>query len=188
MAKIESFRIYNVARKKLPPGRLRLIYTRSIPQLKNEWCRDPDAVETCPQCGGAVAMEAPSERLFQQWAANPRHCAVTSRNPLDRIRLLVEELDLAGETEYARAAVDYIAEPLGGHFSMTGPEESDKGSVDGEIADIAVRLGRFTSKLREAMADGRIDSKELTGIRQHARQLISEIKQAMDACGIREGI
>ena len=61
-----------------------------------------------------------STRLVNYWAADPRYCEETRRNPLDRIRELLEALDIAGAGDYARWAIDYMAAPLDGHFQNNG--------------------------------------------------------------------
>ena len=109
--KIESWKIFHAALKKLPPGRLQAIWSRSA-------------------------------RLVNYWAADPRYCEEIKRNPIDRVRPLLEELDLAGAGEYARAAIDYMAEPIGGRFNHSEPVTSDKGNIEGETADLCVAIGK----------------------------------------------
>lgn len=152
---MESWQIYHIAMKKLPPGRLQQIYSRSC-------------------------------RLVTYWAANPRYCNETKRNPLDRIRIMLEELDAAGYGDYARAAVDYISEPLGGEFSCSKTAESDKGNVDGEAADLSVAAGTLIGGIREALEDGKIDTAERISIKQWARDTIKEIDELLDAAGMNE--
>ena len=125
-----------------------------------------------------------SMRLVTMWAANPRTCARTARNPLDRIRMLLDALDTAGYGEYARAAIDYMAEPLGGRFADIRPARSDKGAVDPEIADMAIALGELATQVREAMADGAVDTAESIRIKKAARDLRREVEQLLDAVGI----
>lgn len=127
-----------------------------------------------------------SARLVTYWAANPYYCDETKRNPLDRIRLMLDELDGAGYGEYARAAVDYIAEPLGGEFICKHTAESDKGSVDGEAADLSVAAGTLIGGIRQALEDGRLDAAERISIKQMSRDAIKEIEELLDAAGMNE--
>jgi len=125
-----------------------------------------------------------STRLVTMWAANPRYCARTARNPLDRIRMLLDALDTAGYGEYGRAAIDYMAEPLGGCFADIHPARSDKGAVDPEIADMAIAVGKLAAQVREALADGNVDTEERIRIKKVARDLRREIEQLLDVIGI----
>lgn len=125
-----------------------------------------------------------SVRLVTYWAANPRYCNETKRNPLDRIRIMLEELDAAGYGDYARAAVDYISEPLGGEFSCQQKSKSDKGNIDSEAADLSVAAGTLIGGIREALEDGQLDTAERISIKQMARDAIKEIEQLLDAAGM----
>ena len=129
-----------------------------------------------------------SASLVSQWAANPKYCECTKRNPIDRIRLMLEEMDTAGCGEYARWSIDYMAEPIGGRFEPLNPACSDKKSVDGEVADVAVRFGTLADEIRKAMADGSLDVDEIAVIKEHARELKSEVDQLLDAVGIIGGV
>lgn len=126
-----------------------------------------------------------STRLVDMWAANPAHCEVTARNPLDRLRLLIDELDNAGCEDYARAAIDYLAGPIGGQFAPFAEEKSDKGDVIDELADLFAAGGNFTALLREALKDGHIDPAERIVVKEAARRIIKEVNQTLDAAGLR---
>ncbi len=128
-----------------------------------------------------------STRLVDMWAANPAHCEVTARNPLDRIRLLLDELDTAGSEDYARAAIDYMAEPLRGQFARFTIEQSDREDVDGELVDLFSAGGDFSDKVRVALEDGRLNTKERIMIKEAARKVIKELNQTLDAAGM-EGV
>jgi hypothetical protein len=118
-----------------------------------------------------------STRLLDMWAANPAHCEVTARNPLDRVRLRIDELDNAGCEDYARAAIDFLAEPLGGQFAPFGTERTDRGSVDGELVDFYEVSGKFVINLRQALADGHLSSAERILIKDTARNIIKELRR-----------
>lgn len=150
---MESWQIYLVASKKLPPGTLQRIYRRS-------------------------------SRLVAYWAADPRYCNETKRNPLDRIRQMLSELETAGYGDYARWAIDYMAEPLDGQFTYKKPAKSDKGTVDGEAADLLVASGSLISTIRCALDDKELDPLERMKIREHARSLIGEVEELLDAAGM----
>lgn len=152
---MESWQIFFIAHKKLPPGRLQNIYRRS-------------------------------SRLIAYWAANPRDCDVTHRNPIDRIRMMLDELNMAGYGEYARAAIDYMAEPLGGEFTEKETSVSDKGSVDGEAADLSVASGMLVNEIRSALEDNLLDTAERIRIKAAARKAIQEVEQLLDAAGMTE--
>ena len=116
-------------------------------------------------------------RSVQRWAANPRHCSETARNPIDRIRMLLDEINLAGYGDYARAAIDYMAEPWGGRVIDMDIAISDKGCVDGEIADTTVAIGNLSNIIREALEDDELTTSERILIKGAARKLIREVEQ-----------
>lgn len=155
---MESWQVYHVARKKLPKGMLQSIYRRSTP-------------------------------MVSMWAANPDYCENTARNPLDRIRLMLEEMDAAGCGEYARWAIDYLAGPLGGRFApMAADTASDKGTVDGEVTDIAIAMGRLADAVRAVWDVGDLSVDAIVGIKHQARELKVEVDQLLDAVGIQGGV
>lgn len=153
MKAFESSLIFKVARKKLAPGILQGIFTRST-------------------------------RLVDYWAADARSCNETRRNPIDRVRLLLDELDSAGYGDYARAAIDYMAAPLGGRFSDTAQAVSDKGTVAGEVMDATIGMGHLAGTIEAALTDGRLEEKEKIEIKGAARRLVVEIEQLLDVVGV----
>lgn len=123
-------------------------------------------------------------RLINYWAADPRYADETKLNPIDRTRELLAELDTAGYGDYARAAIDYMAAPLGGEFSASEDHKSDKGCVNGETSDCMIALGKLADEIRFALEDGELDSAERIRIKQYARILISEVGQLLDAAEV----
>ena len=127
-----------------------------------------------------------SARLVAYWAADPRFTDVQHRNPIDRIGDMLEQLDIRGAGGIARGAVDLLAQPLGGRFTETKPERSDKGTVDGEAADVAVALGQLVASVREAMADDLLTPMERIRLRERARAVKREVDQLLDAAGVQD--
>lgn len=125
-----------------------------------------------------------SKRLVAYWAANPRDCDVTHRNPIDRIRMMLDELNMAGFGEYARAAIDYIAEPLGGEFAEKETSVSDKGTVDGESVDTSLAANNLISEIRDALEDDLLDTAERIRIKEAYRNVLIEAQQLLDAAGM----
>ncbi len=125
-----------------------------------------------------------SARLVAYWAANPRDCDVTHRNPIDRIRIMLDELNMAGYGEYARAAIDYMAEPLGGEFAEKETSVSDKGSVDGEAVDTSLAASNLIAEIRDALEDDLIDTAERIRIKEAYRKVIKEMEQLLDVAGM----
>lgn len=123
-------------------------------------------------------------RLVSYWAADPRYTDEQKRNPLDRIRKMLAELDTAGYGDYSRAAIDYMSEPLGGVFAKNRASKSDKGSVDGETADCMIAMGKLADEVRFALSDNELDTAERIRIKEYARNLIGEIEQLLDAAGM----
>ena len=116
--------------------------------------------------------------LIYSWAASPlneRH----DRNPIDRITAMLAELDMRGRGDVSRAAIDIMAKPLGGCFAYFEDAESDKGNIDGEVADVAVALGRLAETCRTAMADGEVNAEERGDILESMRKVYLELGQIM---------
>ena len=128
-----------------------------------------------------------SARLVAYWAADPRFTDIQHRNPIDRVGDMLVLLDLRGAGDIARAAVDLLARRLGGRFVETEPARSDKGTVDGEAADIAIAAGRLVSNIREALADDTLSATERIRVKELARIAKREIDQLLDAAGVNAG-
>jgi hypothetical protein len=124
-----------------------------------------------------------SSRLIDLWAANPRFCGETARNPLDRCRALLQELAHTGYEDYAIATLDWMAAPLGRKTVPVSGATSEK-NVDGEIADLALAMGHLASEVRSATADGIVDGEELLRIKRAALSLARESDQLLHAAGI----
>jgi hypothetical protein len=124
-----------------------------------------------------------SLRQVHYWAANPRF-AESRRNPIDRITLMLDELNLAGYGDYARAAIDIMAAPLDGQFAYKDPARSDKGTVDGEAADLLVAAGQLLDVIRAALADGELNAAERASIRKLMRETARQLEELADAAGM----
>ena len=48
-------------------------------------------------------------RCIDDWAADPKYCYETFRNPIQEIRDLFLELDRAGYADYVRDAIEYLS-------------------------------------------------------------------------------
>lgn len=125
-----------------------------------------------------------SSRLASYWAADPRYADETKKNPIDRTRQLLAELDTAGYGDYARAAIDYMAEPLGGLFAKNTSAKSDKGNINGETADCMIAMGKLADEVRYSLKDSELTTSEHIRIKDYARKLMSEIEQLLDAAGV----
>jgi len=134
--------------------------------------------------GTLQAIYRRSARLVTYWAANPRHCEETKKNPIDRIKEMLEAMDIAGFGEYSRAAIDYMAAPLGGCFADRKTACSDKGSIEGEVADVTIALGKLADGIRYSLEDGELDTAEKIKIKNYARQIRREVEQLLDAAGV----
>ena len=158
---MESWQIFSYAKKVLPVNTVRLIFTRS---------------SKCLECWGGVARDS----IDSRWAADPTYCSATERNPIDRVKALITELDRSGYGNVARAAVDIIAEPLGGCFEITKHVHGEKG-VAGEAADTMESLGDLIHKIRGSLSDGKLDKAEKADILDMVRKVKLEIDQLHDA-------
>lgn len=129
-----------------------------------------------------------SVRFMQMWAADPRHCDVTRRNPLDRLAALLDALDDQGRSDVARAGLEYMIGNLPFKLVSTESRTSDKGTVDGEIADLTRSLGNLATVIETARADGKIETDELIRIKRAATELKHGVDELLDAAGIKGGV
>lgn len=146
---MQSWQVYQYARKVLPKGFLERIYSRS-------------------------------PRLIYMWGSSPTHTDSNERNPIDRLSTMLSELDRLGYQDVARAAVDLIAEPIGGRFEPFPEVESDKGTVDGEAADTTIALGHLIETARKSMKDVRMDRNEAQQLLAAFRSVQQQLNELMD--------
>lgn len=122
-----------------------------------------------------------SPRLVYMWAADPATTDSNERNSIDRLRILLRELDLAGYGHVAHAAIDLMAAPLGGRFEPFPEPDGGRKCVDGEAADAAVALGRLIESCRAAIEDGHTEADELDAILERFRDTRKQLDELMDA-------
>ncbi|MBW1730027.1 MAG: hypothetical protein JRH08_00850 [Deltaproteobacteria bacterium] len=121
-----------------------------------------------------------SESMIYSWGTPPTNES-HQINPIDRICWMMEALADANRHEIGRAAIDIMAAPLGGHFEYLPGAETDKGTVDGELADSLVALGELADTCRHAVADGRLDSLEREEILEDLREVYLQLAQLLSA-------
>ena len=63
------------------------------------------------------------------------HFADAQRNPLDRLQVLTEQLEAAGEHELALAAINFILEPLTARATAQNLPTPDKDTLEEECLD-----------------------------------------------------
>lgn len=127
-------------------------------------------------------------RYMQMWAADPRFCEVVRRNVLDQVRDFIGALDDRGRGDVARAALEYMTGSLPFKICDDAGAVSDKGCIDGEIADLTRALGRLATVIEAARGDGVIETAELIRIKRTAGELKREVDELLDAAGIRGGV
>lgn len=88
---------------------------------------------------GAVGMTG-MQKIFSvgltqinRYCRNPEFTSDTERNPLDRVRRMLAEASEAGAVDAAKAAADYIAEPLGMRLVETLNAEPDQPTTHEEM-------------------------------------------------------
>jgi len=126
-------------------------------------------------------------RYITMWAADPKCCEVTRRNPLDQARLFFDALDDHGRRDVVAAAMEYMVGNTGFDIRDELPCCSDKGSVDGEIGDVAVAVGNLITHVRAAVADKEMSIEERILIKKTILSLFEECRQLLDAAGIKGG-
>jgi len=68
-----------------------------------------------------------------------------------------------------------MAAPLGGHFDFFSEAKTDKGSVEGEVADVTISLGRLVEECIASLPG------DLDDIMDKLRTVKNELDQLFDA-------
>ena len=180
---MKSSRVFCVALKHVGMARLQKIFRRSSPMVRI-WAEQGNTEGPC--CGQNIHPDSyPSERIIHAYAANPRYVEFKLRNVLDQIRDLIEELDNAGFDDYARFAINYMAEPLDMRLELPQAAESDKKCIDAEGVDVMQSLAHLMGKLREYKTKGRLCGQLAADIDAAEHQFHEEFLQLIDASGHR---
>lgn len=169
---MDSWQIYHYAKETLPAKIVQHIFSRTTKCIECWTGKKNDGTQK--KCG------TPREDIDYRWAANPTSCGSIEKNPIDRLRDMLSELKKAGRGDVARAAIDILSEPLGGHFQFNENVSNDK-DVAGEAADTMEALGSLVGKIRESLADGKLDKNEKGEVREMICRLKSEIDQLFSA-------
>lgn len=118
-------------------------------------------------------------QIYRQ-VRNPDFTEDFIRSPIQRIRVLVYELDQRGERELAEGILNYMAEGADMHVAPNSCATPDKDSVEGECLDDYPVLVEF----HEAVRNG-ADLRELERLAEHVK---SEIEETVSAVRLeREG-
>lgn len=126
-----------------------------------------------------------SDRHVYSYAANPLTCEYKSlSNPIERVQALIYELWLVGREEEAEAFIDIFARQIQCRCQRIGEIESDKGSVDGEIADLVIQVGELSRIVRDAIKDGKITREERISIHDVLNKVKTEAEELASLVGV----
>ena len=112
-------------------------------------------------------------QIYRQ-VRNPDFTEDFIRSPIQRIRVLVYELDQRGERELAEGILNYMAEGADMHVTSNSCAMPDKDSIEGECLDDYPPL----MELHEAIRNG-ADLRELERLAERAKSEIEETVTAV---------
>ncbi|WP_024333094.1 hypothetical protein [Desulfotignum balticum] len=90
-----------------------------------------------------------SGRTLERWSADPATTESITKNPLGMLGITLEKLMERGRTDFARAAVDYLAGIVGCTLVCDGEIHPDKETLADECLDDLPALAEFHTALRE---------------------------------------
>lgn len=112
-------------------------------------------------------------QIYRQ-VRNPDFTEDFIRSPIQRIRVLVYELDQRGERELAEGILNYMAEGADMHVTPNSCKQPDKDSIEGECLDDYPPL----MELHEAIRNG-ADLREIERLAENAKSEIEETVTAV---------
>lgn len=120
-------------------------------------------------------------RQIYNWCADPREIEGACPNPMDKLQLMLEDLNRIGRRDLALAALRCLARPLG--FEVRDPKEtvSDKEELALEFLDASTALGEVGRIIQEVLEDGVVDKAEVILIEDAVDKTIDELMQIKDA-------
>ena len=90
-----------------------------------------------------------SLRQIYRWSADPTYADQVERNPIDRLKLILEKLCEVGREDIATAGVNMLAEVVGCELRKIDRVEPDQESIEDECLDDYPALTAFHTAIRE---------------------------------------
>jgi len=87
-------------------------------------------------------------RQILRWAADPDFTTDHERNPLDRMKIILERLSEIGRDDIARGTVSFLAGAIGCELRCLEPAEPDQPTVEAECLDDYPAVTRFHDAIR----------------------------------------
>jgi hypothetical protein len=112
-----------------------------------------------------------SRRQIYSWSADPDHCEVHYVNPLEKIKLMLMEMQVKGEEEIIESALQLLAIPLGYKVSpiKTPPHVSKEKSEDNLFKRLFFKLSEILK-----LFSNHFDKKELNDKEKYEIHIVIE--------------
>lgn len=130
--------------------------------------------QACSDALGDQKLQSIYNRSYSEirrWCRNPDFTSDSSRNPLDRLETMVEQLDKYGRRDVAEAAVRRLAKTLGLDLVNVEPCVPERETVAEELLDIHPAIVEHAKSCRAG---------EIRAAEAWERQAIEEIRQATE--------
>ena len=120
-------------------------------------------------------------RNIYAWCTNPKTTEYSSPNPIDKLQVLLEDLNTLGYRNLALATLKCLARPLG--FEVRDPRnvETDKKDPQLEFLDVVNAIGEVSKELQIAMEDQVLEEEEKTKVLETIDEAIMQLMQLKDA-------
>jgi|GEM_PF-3173198 len=120
-------------------------------------------------------------RQIQRWCADPRRNSEVQANPLDKLQVMLEDLNRLGHRNIALAAIKRLAVPLGFEVRDLQDIQTDKEDPNLEFLDVINAIGEVSKELQGALEDQILEEEEKAKVLEAADEAIKQLMQLKDA-------
>lgn len=135
---------------------------------------------------GAVKMQkifSVGQTQILRYCRNPQFTEDSERNPIDRMRLLLEQAQEAGADDAVLAALDHIMAPLGLRVAFKENVEPDKPSTDEELLSDYASLATMQHLMKVEDAHPSIVRKYADKAKEDIEQTFTSYERDFDERG-----
>lgn len=126
----------------------------------------------------AIIFKKSFSQLYR-WSADPDKCEDPSRNPIDLLRIMFNDLEEVGRDDVVAGALRILAAP---DYEVNRTAIfSDKDSSLQEQGDCMAAIGRIAATLNDSLVDRVIDDREAEILIAKADDAIQQLREFKDA-------
>ena len=119
-------------------------------------------------------------RQIQGWYSNPATNETVIPNPIDKLKIVFEELRFHGREDLAIKGLQLLAEPLGVEIKTPQAYQPAKEPLQ-EFLDVVQSIGELAKETQQALCDGLLEEEEALSILDLVDQAIKELMQFKNA-------